>query len=78
MHRATTPAVPFDNQDPTIGVGAHHELPLGERLRRAAAAGERVRVYVPYGDDWYGYFMRRMAERPANTMFFLRAIATKG
>jgi proline dehydrogenase len=45
---------------------------------RLAASGERMRVYVPYGDDWYGYFMRRLAERPANTMFFLRAIATKG
>ena len=30
------------------------------------ADGERVRVYVPYGADWYGYFMRRLAERPAN------------
>jgi proline dehydrogenase len=45
---------------------------------RLAAAGERMRVYVPYGDDWYGYFMRRLAERPANTAFFLRALATKG
>jgi proline dehydrogenase len=45
---------------------------------RLAASGERMRVYVPYGDDWYGYFMRRMAERPANVVFFLRAMATKG
>jgi proline dehydrogenase len=45
---------------------------------RLAASGERMRVYVPYGEDWYGYFMRRMAERPANTAFFLRALATKG
>lgn len=45
--------------------------------RRLAQAGETVRVYVPYGDDWYGYMMRRMAERPANLQFFLRAIATK-
>lgn len=44
---------------------------------RLAQAGETVRVYVPYGDDWYGYMMRRMAERPANLQFFLRAIATK-
>jgi proline dehydrogenase len=44
---------------------------------RLARAGETVRVYVPYGDDWYGYMMRRMAERPANLQFFLRAIATK-
>ncbi|HET8614800.1 MAG TPA: proline dehydrogenase family protein [Actinomycetales bacterium] len=45
---------------------------------RLASSGERMRVYVPYGDDWYGYFMRRLAERPANTAFFLRALATKG
>ena len=44
---------------------------------RLAHAGETVRVYVPYGNDWYGYMMRRMAERPANLQFFLRAIATK-
>lgn len=36
--------------------------------------GERVRVYVPFGTDWYGYFMRRLAERPANLAFFLRAL----
>ena len=43
-----------------------------------AAAGARMRVYVPYGDEWYGYFMRRLAERPANLTFFLRAMATRG
>ena len=42
-----------------------------------AAAGERMRVYVPYGTQWYGYFMRRLAERPANVAFFLRALATR-
>ena len=36
-----------------------------------------VRAYVPYGADWYGYFMRRLAERPANLRFFLRSLATK-
>ena len=44
---------------------------------RLAAAGETVRVYVPYGDEWYGYLMRRLAERPANVTFFLRALATR-
>jgi len=43
-----------------------------------AAAGERMRVYLPYGTQWYGYFMRRLAERPANVAFFLRALATRG
>jgi proline dehydrogenase len=42
---------------------------------KAARAGERMRVYVPFGTDWYGYFMRRLAERPANVAFFLRALA---
>src|SRR5206468_6254179 len=45
--------------------------------RRLAEAGETVRVYVPYGDEWYGYLMRRLAERPSNVAFFLRALATK-
>ena len=38
------------------------------------AAGLRLRVLVPYGEDWYGYFMRRLAERPANLAFFLRQL----
>jgi proline dehydrogenase len=45
--------------------------------RRLADAGETVRVYVPYGDQWYGYLMRRLAERPANVAFFLRALASR-
>jgi proline dehydrogenase len=45
--------------------------------KRLAAEGETVRVYVPYGDEWYGYLMRRLAERPANVAFFLRALATR-
>jgi proline dehydrogenase len=42
-----------------------------------ADRGERMRVYVPYGTEWYGYFMRRLAERPANLTFFLRSLASK-
>jgi proline dehydrogenase len=44
---------------------------------RLAAEGEQVRVYVPYGTEWYGYLMRRLAERPANLTFFLRALASR-
>jgi proline dehydrogenase len=44
---------------------------------RIARDGESMRVYVPYGDEWYGYFMRRLAERPANLTFFLRGLVTK-
>jgi len=40
--------------------------------RQLAAEGYRVRAYVPYGDQWYPYFMRRLAERPANVFFLLR------
>lgn len=49
-----------------------------EEQRRLAERGEQVRVYVPYGDEWYGYLMRRMAERPSNLRFFLRSLATRG
>lgn len=45
-----------------------------EEQRRLLDAGERVRVYVPYGTEWYGYLVRRMAERPANLTLGLRAI----
>ena len=45
--------------------------------RRLAAAGNDVRVYVPFGTQWYGYFVRRLAERPANLTFFLRALAER-
>ena len=43
--------------------------------RRLAAEGNQMRVYVPFGNEWYGYFVRRLAERPANLTFFLRALA---
>jgi proline dehydrogenase len=48
-----------------------------DEQKRLAEQGRTVRVYVPYGDEWYGYLMRRMAERPANVKFFLRALATR-
>jgi proline dehydrogenase len=49
-----------------------------DEQRRLAAAGHTVRVYVPYGGEWYGYLMRRLAERPANLAFFGRALLSKG
>ena len=45
--------------------------------RRLVAAGRTVRVYVPYGTDWYGYFSRRLAERPANLAFLARSLLTR-
>jgi proline dehydrogenase len=46
--------------------------------KRLAEAGETVRVYTPYGDEWYGYLMRRLAERPQNVAFFARSLVSKG
>ena len=48
-----------------------------DELKRLLGEGLRMRIYVPYGESWYPYFMRRLAERPANLMFFLRAAAGK-
>jgi proline dehydrogenase len=48
-----------------------------EEQLRLASAGHTVRVYVPYGVEWFGYLMRRLAERPANVTFFLRALASR-
>lgn len=48
-----------------------------EEQKRLATAGETVRVYVPYGEEWYGYLMRRLAERPQNLSFFARSLISK-
>lgn len=44
---------------------------------RLAGLGAQVRVYVPYGTDWYPYLMRRLAERPANLAFFARSLLSR-
>ncbi len=57
-----------------------YQMLLGIRpneQRRIADRGDQMRVYLPFGDEWYGYLMRRMAEKPANTVFFLRGLAGK-
>jgi proline dehydrogenase len=54
-----------------LGVRPDEQL----RLQRL---GLTVRVYVPFGTQWWGYLMRRLAERPANLAFFARALATRG
>lgn len=57
-----------------------HQMLFGIRdleQQRLVDAGRRVRVYVPYGAQWYGYFMRRLAERPSNLRFFLRSVLTR-
>jgi proline dehydrogenase len=48
-----------------------------EEQKRLAAAGETVRVYIPYGTEWYGYLMRRLAEKPQNLGFFVRSLISK-
>ncbi|MBF4768207.1 proline dehydrogenase family protein [Nocardioides agariphilus] len=48
-----------------------------DEQRRLARAGETVRVYIPYGQEWYGYLMRRLAERPQNLSFFLKSLISK-
>src|SRR5215203_4514247 len=45
--------------------------------RRLAKSGETMRVYVPYGQEWYGYLMRRLAERPQNLSFFVKSLISK-
>ena len=48
-----------------------------EEQLRLAREGHRVRVYVPYGVDWYGYYMRRLAEKPANLALLGRALVSR-
>ncbi|QAS53813.1 proline dehydrogenase family protein [Halobacillus litoralis] len=48
-----------------------------ERQEELVNEGYKMRVYVPYGNDWYGYFMRRLAERPANVAFVLKGVFGK-
>jgi proline dehydrogenase len=48
-----------------------------EEQLRLSRSGEAFRVYVPYGNEWYGYLMRRLAERPQNLTFFLRSLVSK-
>jgi proline dehydrogenase len=48
-----------------------------EEQKRLAASGETMRVYVPYGQEWYGYLMRRLAEKPQNLSFFVRSLVSK-
>ncbi|MEC1291653.1 proline dehydrogenase [Bacillus mojavensis] len=68
---------------------AEHQIPLSqfefqmlygirpERQKELVKEGYKMRVYVPYGTDWFSYFMRRIAERPANAAFVLKGIFKK-
>ena len=67
--RARAGGVAADRYEVQMLYGIRHDLhgPL-------RAGGVRLGVLIPYGKDWYGYFMRRLAERPANLAFFLRQL----
>jgi proline dehydrogenase len=54
-----------------------HGVRPAEQLR-LAGQGETVRVYLPYGQEWYGYLVRRMAEKPANVGLFVRSLVSRG
>ncbi|MET9250768.1 proline dehydrogenase family protein [Nonomuraea sp. NPDC003709] len=73
---ASTLAV-LEGRDAT---GYEHQMLYGVRpdeQLRLAGQGTRMRVYVPYGSDWYAYLMRRLAERPRNLAFFLRSLLSR-
>ncbi|HYB88690.1 MAG TPA: proline dehydrogenase family protein [Streptosporangiaceae bacterium] len=60
--------------------GFEYQMLYGVRpaeQRRLAGTGATMRVYLPYGQDWYRYLVRRLAERPANLAFFLRSLASR-
>ncbi|CAM3922333.1 proline dehydrogenase family protein [Alkalicoccus chagannorensis] len=48
-----------------------------ELQEEIASEGYKMRVYIPFGKDWYGYFMRRLAERPQNITFAVRGLLSK-
>ena len=69
--------------EPVIRAGTHRTEPWEfqmlygvrrDRQQELVDAGHGMRIYVPYGEAWYPYFSRRLAERPANVAFFLRAL----
>ena len=67
--RAGAGGMAADRYEVQMLYGIRHDLHAPLR-----AAGLRLRVLIPYGEDWYGYFMRRLAERPANLAFFFRQV----
>jgi len=69
LERARAAGVPADGFELQMLTGIRPDL--HEPLRRA---GAHLRVLVPFGGDWFGYFMRRLAERPANVAFLLRSL----
>jgi proline dehydrogenase len=69
VRTAAAAGIPADRFEFQMLYGIRRDLQVGLRRR-----GYRVRVYVPFGEEWYPYFMRRLAERPANVGFVLRSL----
>ena len=69
LHKAEARGISRDNFEIQMLLGVRRD-----EQERLAKLGYQVRVYVPYGAAWYPYFMRRLAERPANVFFILRAL----
>src|SRR3990172_2001327 len=65
--RARALGVPREGFEIQMLYGIRGDLHAGIRERELA-----LRLLVPFGEEWYGYFMRRLAERPANTVFLLK------
>ena len=65
-------SIPYTQFEFQMLFGVREEL-----QRQLVAEGYKMRVYMPYGSDWYGYFMRRLAERPANVAFVAKGILKK-
>ncbi len=76
IHIASSLASRFDRRPGTYEFQMLYGIRPSEQ-KRLAAAGETVRVYVPYGTEWYGYLMRRLAEKPQNLTFFARSLLSK-
>ncbi len=70
---AAAEGIPPDRYEFQMLYGVRRDL-QAELLAR----GQRVRVYVPFGTEWYPYFMRRLAEKPANVTFLLRSLWKEG
>jgi proline dehydrogenase len=70
LHTASSRQIPLHRFEFQMLYGVRRRL-----QSKLVAMGLRLRLYVPYGDAWYPYFMRRLAERPANVMFLLKNLA---
>ena len=67
QHYASTQGIAADRFEFQMLYGVRRDL-----QRKLVQEGYRVRIYLPFGSEWYPYFMRRLAERPANVFFILR------